>query len=292
MNEIVAALTGHPFFTGIEPALLERLASVTAVEEYPAGAWVARSGAPADTFYVVLSGRAGIEIAAADRDPLLVATVHAGEVIGCEVIVTSTDGRERAAHLGDEARATLDQAREQRVDLLKFFACEAGRELHGADRPAHQGGIGDLVALVGQADQSAAAVVRVLDPGDESLADQAVHRPAHGRHRSTGRAADVSQAEVRLGLEHAESHQGLEFEEGEPVGICLEQGRRRGAVGEHPAEESAELKRDLDGFGRGVVDQLLPGRGRISRVRLAGFDCPRIGHDENTCAFATICQPQ
>lgn len=35
---------------------------------------------------------------------------EAGEVIGCEVIVTSTDGRERAAHLGDEARATLDQA--------------------------------------------------------------------------------------------------------------------------------------------------------------------------------------
>ena len=66
MNEIVAALTGHPFFTGIEPALLERLASVTAVEEYPAGAWVARSGAPADTFYVVLSGRAGIEIAVDD----------------------------------------------------------------------------------------------------------------------------------------------------------------------------------------------------------------------------------
>ena len=30
----------------------------------------------------MLSGRAGIEIAAADRDPLLVATVHAGEMIG------------------------------------------------------------------------------------------------------------------------------------------------------------------------------------------------------------------
>ena len=25
MNEIVAALTGHPFFTGIEPALLEQM---------------------------------------------------------------------------------------------------------------------------------------------------------------------------------------------------------------------------------------------------------------------------
>ena len=82
MNEIIAALTGHPFFTGIDPALLERLATVTTVKEYPAGAWVARSGAPADTFHAVLSGRAGIEIAAADRDPLLVATVHAGEMIG------------------------------------------------------------------------------------------------------------------------------------------------------------------------------------------------------------------
>lgn len=82
MTDLSALLAGHPFFTGVDPALLARLASVTAVEEFPAGSWVAHSGAPADRFYAVIAGRAGIEIAAAGREPLLVATVHPGEVIG------------------------------------------------------------------------------------------------------------------------------------------------------------------------------------------------------------------
>ena len=82
MNEIRDALASHPFFLGLNDARLDALASFTFVRDVPAGAWIARTGGYADVFHAIVHGRAGIEIHAADREPLVVSTVHAGEVIG------------------------------------------------------------------------------------------------------------------------------------------------------------------------------------------------------------------
>lgn len=82
MTELHELLAQHAFFAGLDERHIDRLADMAAVVEFPAGMWIARSGTEAGTFHAVLDGRAGIELAAADRPRLLIATVHADEVIG------------------------------------------------------------------------------------------------------------------------------------------------------------------------------------------------------------------
>jgi len=82
MSEIRDALATHPFFAGLGERRITAIAAFTFVRDLPEGAWLARTGEVADAFYAVIHGRAGIEIHAADRVPLVVATVHAGEVLG------------------------------------------------------------------------------------------------------------------------------------------------------------------------------------------------------------------
>jgi len=82
MTDIATAVAAHPFFAGLDPRLIARIVPLTQPVEHPTGAWIARVGTSADQFLLVTDGRAGVEIASADRDPLIVATVHAGEVVG------------------------------------------------------------------------------------------------------------------------------------------------------------------------------------------------------------------
>lgn len=82
MNDMTARLAGHAFFTGLDPRLVAEVAELTTTAHFAARQWVARSGERATVFHAVTAGRAGIEITAAGREPLLVATVHPGDVLG------------------------------------------------------------------------------------------------------------------------------------------------------------------------------------------------------------------
>jgi CRP/FNR family transcriptional regulator, cyclic AMP receptor protein len=82
MNDLTAALAGHDFFDGLDARLVDRVADLATIAAFPAGTMIAHTGSPAGVFHAVLEGRAGIEMVAADRAPLLVATAHPGDVIG------------------------------------------------------------------------------------------------------------------------------------------------------------------------------------------------------------------
>jgi CRP-like cAMP-binding protein len=82
MTDLTRLLADHAFFQGLEPHLVDKVADLATVVDFRAGTWIARSGTDAGTFHAVIGGRAGVELSAADREPLLVATVHPGEVIG------------------------------------------------------------------------------------------------------------------------------------------------------------------------------------------------------------------
>ncbi len=82
MTDLNELLAGHAFFAGLDPSLIDKVAGMATVAEFPAGTWIARYGTEAGTFHAVVDGRAGIELASADRAPLLVATVHPGEIVG------------------------------------------------------------------------------------------------------------------------------------------------------------------------------------------------------------------
>jgi CRP/FNR family cyclic AMP-dependent transcriptional regulator len=81
-SEMRAALATHPFVSDLAPRLLDELAALAHVAEFRAGAWIAQNGHPVDSFHLLTEGRCAVEVTAAGRAPLVIATVHAGEVLG------------------------------------------------------------------------------------------------------------------------------------------------------------------------------------------------------------------
>jgi CRP-like cAMP-binding protein len=75
-------LTAHRFCDGMPQRIIDELAGMATFVELAAGSWIARQGQPADTFHLLVDGSCAVEIAAAARQPLVIATIHAGEVLG------------------------------------------------------------------------------------------------------------------------------------------------------------------------------------------------------------------
>jgi CRP/FNR family cyclic AMP-dependent transcriptional regulator len=122
MIDVEAAVMAHPFFAGLDPRLMARIVPLAQPVEYPAAAWIARVGTPADRFLLLTGGRVGIEIAAADRDPLIVTTVHAGEVVGWSWFVEPHEWHFDVIALTDVTALSLD------AEALRA-ACAADHEL-------------------------------------------------------------------------------------------------------------------------------------------------------------------
>ncbi|MEQ1703771.1 MAG: cyclic nucleotide-binding domain-containing protein [Ilumatobacteraceae bacterium] len=119
LHDSVAA---HRFVDGLTPAHIDVLVGMARFGEYPAGTWVALRGDAADTFHLVLEGRFAIEVAAAGRDPLVVATVHPGEVLGWSWML--------APHVWHFDVLTLDHTRTIAIDGAALrAACRSDHDL-------------------------------------------------------------------------------------------------------------------------------------------------------------------
>ena len=115
-------LAAHRFANGLAPRFVDALAAMARFVEHPAGTWIAREGVTADSFHLVLEGRCAIDVAAAGRDPLVIATVHAGEVLGWSWML--------APHVWHFDVLALDLTRTIAVDGAALrAACEADHEL-------------------------------------------------------------------------------------------------------------------------------------------------------------------
>lgn len=110
-------LAAHPFFAGLGGDALSALATMGELVRYPAGWWIAREGQHADRFYAVVHGRAMIEAARPVGDPVVVSTVHTGEVIGWSWLfwphrwhfdVIAVDDVEAIALRAEDLREMLD----------------------------------------------------------------------------------------------------------------------------------------------------------------------------------------
>ncbi len=99
MTAIDELLAEHPFFAGLTPEHVELIAGCGVNVHLAPGASVFDEGQPADTFYVLRRGSVAIEIAVPDREPMVVETVGAGEVLGMSWLLPpyrwTFDGRAR-----------------------------------------------------------------------------------------------------------------------------------------------------------------------------------------------------
>lgn len=82
MDDLRRILERHPLFEGLAAEHLELLVGCARNVRYDAGTVLLREGKPADRFFLVRSGTVALEIHAPGREPLLVDTLHAGDVLG------------------------------------------------------------------------------------------------------------------------------------------------------------------------------------------------------------------
>ncbi|VVM06912.1 CRP-like cAMP-activated global transcriptional regulator [Methylacidimicrobium cyclopophantes] len=87
MSDPKIALAGHRFFSGIDPAIVETLAECAREVSFAAGEYLVREGEPADRFFLLEYGTVALELHRPGRDPLVLETIHEGEVVGTSWVV-------------------------------------------------------------------------------------------------------------------------------------------------------------------------------------------------------------
>lgn len=86
MQTIAQYLPEHPFFAGLDPALLELAAGCAVNVHFRPGELLFREGEPADRFYVLRRGRVSIGLRTPTQDVVL-DTAHDGDVVGWSWLV-------------------------------------------------------------------------------------------------------------------------------------------------------------------------------------------------------------
>lgn len=126
---------------GLSTEGLEFLESLAREIEYPSGAIIFDEDDPADTLYLIASGKAGLEVALHNKPPVLLETIGPGELLGVSWIVPPYHWNWRARSLAHTTAVAFSAALvrercETDLDLAlhvyKTVAVEAVRRLHAA----------------------------------------------------------------------------------------------------------------------------------------------------------------
>jgi CRP/FNR family cyclic AMP-dependent transcriptional regulator len=75
-------LKDHPFFKGMDPAILGTITGCAANERFGVGEYIFREGSPADKFYLIRRGNVAVEIHIPGREPIIVETLQEGDILG------------------------------------------------------------------------------------------------------------------------------------------------------------------------------------------------------------------
>lgn len=118
---------------------LEFLESVATEVEFPSGALIFDEDDPADSFYLVATGRAGLEVTFPAREPMLIETLGPGELLGVSWLFPPHRWSWRARALAPTAVVAFDAAAvraqcaidtDLALHVYQMVAAEAVRRLH------------------------------------------------------------------------------------------------------------------------------------------------------------------
>lgn len=82
METMDQILGKHPFFEDFPPDLRKIVSGCARNCRFDANEYLMREGAPADRFFLIRHGKVSLEITAPGRPPIIVTTLHEGEVVG------------------------------------------------------------------------------------------------------------------------------------------------------------------------------------------------------------------
>jgi CRP/FNR family transcriptional regulator, cyclic AMP receptor protein len=131
----------HPFFAGLGSAFAQAISGCARNMRVAAGDYLFREGEPAEEFYLIRQGAMALEIHAPGRQPIIVATLYAGEILDGSWLVPpyrwAFDARalELARLLGVNAKCLRDKCETDHdlgYQLMKRFVGSMGEKLHAA----------------------------------------------------------------------------------------------------------------------------------------------------------------
>ena len=82
MSTIAGTLANYPPLSQLDGAALEQLAKYATLDHFDTGERVLRTGNPADTLYVLVSGRIALEMPNPRGGSIVIETLWPGEVLG------------------------------------------------------------------------------------------------------------------------------------------------------------------------------------------------------------------
>lgn len=115
-------IAAAPIFAGLEQPHLELIAGCAVNERAPAGAYLFHEGDAAERFYVIREGAIALEIHAPGRGPLVIETLHDGDVAGLSWLFAPYRWQFDGRAIGPAALIAVD-------GLCLRGKCEADHEL-------------------------------------------------------------------------------------------------------------------------------------------------------------------
>jgi CRP/FNR family cyclic AMP-dependent transcriptional regulator len=82
MQTLEMHLATHPFFAGLEPSTIQRLAGLASPAHYKRGKYLFHEGEQAAHFYIINEGKVALETFAGERGAIPIETSEPGEVLG------------------------------------------------------------------------------------------------------------------------------------------------------------------------------------------------------------------
>ncbi len=87
MRTLSEYLPEHPFFAGLDPAAMDLIVGCARNVGFRADDVLFSTGEPANTFYVIRSGRVALEVSSPHQGPLRIASMDDGDVVGWSWLV-------------------------------------------------------------------------------------------------------------------------------------------------------------------------------------------------------------
>jgi len=131
METLERIIGEHPFFADLDSEFTNLMVGCASNVRFKKGDYIFREGDPANTFYLVRKGKVAVEIFAPQREPIIVATLEEGEILGWSWLLSPYQWKHQARAVEDVRALALDgkclrEKCEQNHDLgyeiLKRFA--------------------------------------------------------------------------------------------------------------------------------------------------------------------------
>ena len=108
METLERIIAEHPFFANLDAEFTNLMVGCASNVRFKKGDYIFREGDPANTFYLIRQGKVAVEIFAPQHEPIIVATLAEGEILGWSWLLAPYQWKHQARAKEDVRAIALD----------------------------------------------------------------------------------------------------------------------------------------------------------------------------------------